>query len=70
VTVVEFPLPSSSRERIGTTRGKPSRWLMPSHLYRESEDDRAIVLIAYLATVAMTRRRSGGVYARDIRVLF
>ena len=27
------------------TRRKPSHWLVPSRSYRESEDDRAIVLI-------------------------
>lgn len=32
----EFPLRSSSQERIATTRSKHSRWLMPSHTYKES----------------------------------
>jgi hypothetical protein len=44
---VEFPLPSSSRERTVATRSRPSRWLMLSHPCKESADDRAIVLIAY-----------------------
>jgi transposase len=34
---------------------------MPFPRYRESEDDRAIVLTAYWATVAMTRSQSGKV---------
>lgn len=40
--------------RIVTTRSKRSHWLMPSQACRESEDDRAIVLTAYWATVVMT----------------
>ncbi len=56
-----FHLPSSSPVRIATTRSKHSHWLMRSHFCRESEDDRAIVLIACWATVVMTRRQSGKV---------
>jgi transposase len=48
VTVVVFRSPSSSPVRIVTTRSKPSHWLTPSQACRESEDDRAIVLIAVL----------------------
>jgi transposase len=39
---------------------------MPFHPCRESEDDRAIVLIAYWATGAMMPRRSQGLVARHI----
>jgi len=43
---------------------------MPSPLCRESADDRAIVLIAYWATVVMTRSQSGKVCVTDASSLF
>ena len=51
-------------------RSKHSGWLMPSHTYRESEDDRAIVRIACWATVVMTQKQSDRVCAPDIFWLF
>jgi len=42
-------------------RSRPSHSLMPSHSYRESAVDRAIVLIACWVTAVTMRRRSGEV---------
>jgi hypothetical protein len=56
-----FRWQSNSLEPIVTTHSKPSHSLMPSHPCRESEDTRAVALIAYWVTVVMTRRQSGKV---------
>jgi len=64
--VVVFHSPSSLRAPIAMIRSRPSHSLMPSHFYRESADDRAIVLIACWATVVMTQRQSDKVCAPDI----
>jgi len=42
-----IPLAIQLTGPIVTTHSKPSHSLMPSHLCKESADDRAIVLIAY-----------------------
>jgi hypothetical protein len=68
-TVVVFLSPFNSPEPIAMTRNKHSGSLMPSHTYRESEDDRAIVLIACWATAVMTRRQSGKVCVPAISCL-
>ena len=66
----EFRWPFSSRGPIAMTRNKPSHWMMPSQDCRESGDAHGIVLIAYWATVVMTRSRSGKVCVTDASSLF
>jgi hypothetical protein len=57
-------------EPIVTTHNKPSHWLTPSQDCRDSEDDRAIVLTAYWATVVMTLMQSGRVCVTEASSLF
>ena len=52
MTHKDFHSPSSSLEQIATTHNRHSHWLMLCHTYKESADDRAIVLIAWYGNAA------------------